>query len=92
MLQLKLLYSLLILFVTFVYLSVERSAKSLETETEKELMDKLSDNPVNLASTVYDSVTALLNSHSLKVDLSEGSISRSFEEGIIFLIIFFVNS
>ncbi|KAF7987578.1 hypothetical protein HCN44_003441 [Aphidius gifuensis] len=63
---------------------LERSAKSLETETEKEVMGKLSDDPVNqtvqLASKLYESASSLLNSHSLKVDLSESSISRSFEE------------
>lgn len=63
---------------------LERSAKSLNVETEKEMMSNLSEDPVNntikLASELYKSASSLINSHSLKVDLSEGSISRSFEE------------
>ncbi|XP_012287515.1 uncharacterized protein LOC105703597 [Orussus abietinus] len=70
--------------VTFVREApLERNGKSLKTETEvmNELPRDASDRTLKLASMIYESALAFLKSHSLKLNVPEGSISRALVEG-----------
>ncbi|CAL1685960.1 unnamed protein product [Lasius platythorax] len=71
--------------VTFVRdLPMERNGKSLE-KSELEIMNELprdsSDRTIKLLSMLYDSTVSFLKSHSLKLSMPEGSISRALVEG-----------
>lgn len=64
--------------------TVERLGKSLE-KSEMEIMNELprdsSDRTIKLLSMLYDSAVSFLKSHSLKLSMPEGSISRALVEG-----------
>lgn len=67
---------------------MERNGKSLE-KSELEIMNELprdsSDRTIKLFSMLYDSTVSFLKSHSLKVSMPEGSISRALVEGKSFV-------
>ncbi|XP_012255479.2 uncharacterized protein LOC105685702 [Athalia rosae] len=62
---------------------MERSGKVLETETElmNELPRDATDKTFKIVSMLYESTMSFLKSHSLKLSMPEGSISRALEEG-----------
>ncbi|EZA55597.1 hypothetical protein X777_03852 [Ooceraea biroi] len=71
--------------VTFVRETpMERAGKSLE-KSEQEIMNKLprdsSDRTIKLLGMLYDSAVSFMKSHSLKLSMPEGSISRAMVEG-----------
>jgi len=63
---------------------VERAGKSLE-KSELEMMNELprdnSDRMIKLVSMLYDSAVSFMKSHSLKLSMPEGSVSRALVEG-----------
>lgn len=67
---------------------VERVGKNLE-KSEMEIMNELprdsSDRTIKLVSMLYDSAVSFLKSHSLKLSMPEGSISRALVEGKYFV-------
>ncbi|XP_058793749.1 uncharacterized protein LOC131665709 [Phymastichus coffea] len=70
--------------ITFVRdTPIERSGKSLKSE--KELLEQLprdaTDRTLDIATMLYESAISFLKSHSLKVDIPEGSMSRALTEG-----------
>ncbi|XP_043267225.1 uncharacterized protein [Venturia canescens] len=70
--------------VTFVRdTPLERTAKSLETETEvlNGLPRDASDRTLELVTMLYQSAVSFLKSHSLKINVPEESFSRALVEG-----------
>ncbi|KAJ8684356.1 hypothetical protein QAD02_020148 [Eretmocerus hayati] len=70
--------------VTFVRdTPMERDSRSLKSETEllKELPRGVSDKSQQIAEMFYEAAHSFLKSHSLKVELPEGSMSRALDEG-----------
>lgn len=64
--------------------AVERAGKSLEKselETMSELPRDNADRAITLASMLYDSAVSFMKTHSLKLNMPEGSISRALIEG-----------
>jgi len=65
-------------------LTVERAGKSLE-KSELEMMNELprdnSDRMIKLVGMLYDSAVSFMKSHSLKLSMPEGSVSRALVEG-----------
>jgi len=63
---------------------VERIGKSLEMN-EVEIMNELpresSDRMIKLFNMLYDSAVSFMKSHSLKLSMPEGSMSRALIEG-----------
>ncbi|KYQ59802.1 hypothetical protein ALC60_01187 [Trachymyrmex zeteki] len=71
--------------VTFVRdTPMERLSRNLEMN-EKEIMNELpreiTDRMIKLSIMLYDSVVSFMKSHSLKLDMPEGSVSRALTEG-----------
>ncbi|XP_014212873.1 uncharacterized protein LOC106642570 [Copidosoma floridanum] len=70
--------------VTFVRETpVERSGKALKSETEvlAELPRATADKTLELATMLFESAVSFFKSHSLKINMPEGSVSRSLMEG-----------
>ncbi|XP_077271664.1 DUF1676 domain-containing protein Osi14 [Temnothorax americanus] len=71
--------------VTFVRdTPMDRIGKNLKTN-EEEIMNELphesSDRAIKLVNMLYDSVVSFIKSHSLKLSMPEGSVSRALVEG-----------
>ncbi|KYM94425.1 PREDICTED: uncharacterized protein LOC108781230 [Cyphomyrmex costatus] len=71
--------------VTFVRdTPMERLSRNLEIN-EKEIMNELprenTNRMIKIFNMLYDSVVSFMNSHSLKFDMPEGSVSRALTEG-----------
>ncbi|XP_011505148.1 PREDICTED: uncharacterized protein LOC105367971 [Ceratosolen solmsi marchali] len=62
---------------------LERSGKSLKPEKEvlSELPREAADRTLELATMLYESAVSFFKSHSLKVNIPEGSMSRALVEG-----------
>ncbi|XP_001602919.1 uncharacterized protein LOC100118229 [Nasonia vitripennis] len=70
--------------ITFVRdTPVERSGKSLKPETElmNELPRETADRTLQLINMVFESAVSFLKSHSLNINMPEGSVSRAMTEG-----------
>ncbi|XP_072749534.1 uncharacterized protein Osi14 [Anoplolepis gracilipes] len=58
-----------------------RSSQKSESEILNELPRDMTDRTIKLFSMLYDSTVAFFKSHSLKLNMPEGSVSRSLGEG-----------
>lgn len=67
----------------FFSITVERSGKSLKSETEilSELPSDAADRTLEIAGMLYESAANFFQSHSLKVNAPEGGLSRALTEG-----------